>query len=221
MPAVTTTTGALLAAVLGAPLGALLNRLAYRLPRGEPLTGPGPRGARPFPRVELATAVLLALVVVTQGADRDAWLGLVLVALLVPIALIDLDHRVIPNKLTGAGSVAALALVGLTAPGDLVEHVIAALGAGGFLLLAAVVYPSGMGMGDVKLAAMMGLFLGRAVIPAMIVALLAGSIAGIVVMRREGFAAGRKTGIPFGPFLALGGLVGVYAGDALLDWYVG
>jgi leader peptidase (prepilin peptidase) / N-methyltransferase len=215
MPAVTTTTGAVLAAVLGAPLGTLLNRLAYGLPRGEPLSGPG---ARPFPRVELATAALLALVVVTDG---DAWLGLVLVALLVPIALIDLDHRVIPNKLTGAGAVAALAIVALTAPDDLGENVIAALGAGGFLLVAAVAYPSGMGMGDVKLAAMMGLFLGRAVVPAMVVALLAGSIAGLVVMRRKGFAAGRKTGIPFGPFLAFGALVGLYAGDALMDWYLG
>jgi leader peptidase (prepilin peptidase) / N-methyltransferase len=218
MPAVTTTTGAVLAAVLGAPLGALLNRLAYGLPRGEPLSGPG---ARPFPRVELATAALLALVVATHGADRDAWLGLVLVALLVPIALIDLDHRVIPNKLTGPGAVAALAILALTAPDDLGEHVIAALGAGGFLLVAAVVYPSGMGMGDVKLAAMMGLFLGRAVVPAMVVALLAGSIAGLVVMRRKGFAVGRKTGIPFGPFLAFGALVGLYAGDALMDWYLG
>jgi leader peptidase (prepilin peptidase)/N-methyltransferase len=221
MPAVTTTTGAVLAAALGAPLGSFLNLVAYRLPRGEPLTGPGPRAARPFPRVELATAVLLALVVITQGADREAWLGLVLVALLVPIALIDLDHRVIPNKLTGPGCVAALAILALTAPGDLQEDVIAALAAGGFLLVAAIAYPSGMGMGDVKLAAMMGLFLGRAVIPAMVVALLAGSVAGIVVMRRKGIAEGRKTGIPFGPFLAFGALVGLYAGDAIMDWYLG
>jgi leader peptidase (prepilin peptidase) / N-methyltransferase len=221
MRAVTTTTGAVLAAALGAPLGAWLNRLAYRLPRGERLTGPGPQAARPFPRVELATAALLALVVITHGADRDAWLALVLAALLVPITLIDLDHRVIPNKLTGPGSVAALAILALTAPGDLSEHVIAAVCAGGFLLVAALAYPSGMGMGDVKLAAMMGLFLGRAVVPAMVVALFAGSLAGLIVMRRKGFAEGRKTGIPFGPFLALGALVGLYAGDAIMDWYLG
>ncbi|HWO46530.1 MAG TPA: A24 family peptidase, partial [Solirubrobacterales bacterium] len=77
----------------------------------------------------------------------------------------------------------------------------------------------GMGMGDVKLAAVMGLFLGRDVAPAILVALLAGSIVGLVMIAREGSAA-RKRAIPFGPFLALGGIVGLLAGDPLVELYL-
>jgi leader peptidase (prepilin peptidase)/N-methyltransferase len=77
-----------------------------------------------------------------------------------------------------------------------------------------------MGMGDVKLAAVMGLVLGSAVAPALFVALLTGTLAGLVVMARHGVQAGRKTAIPFGPFLALGGVVGVFAGPALVNVYL-
>jgi leader peptidase (prepilin peptidase)/N-methyltransferase len=75
-------------------------------------------------------------------------------------------------------------------------------------------------MGDIKLAWMMGLFLGRAVGPAMLFGLLAGSLVGAAVMARKGVAAGRKTALPFGPFLAFGALVGLYFGDAIVDWYL-
>jgi leader peptidase (prepilin peptidase)/N-methyltransferase len=173
-----------------------------------------------YPLVELATAVLLAGVVVVKGADSDAWLGIALVLLLVPITLIDLEHRIIPNKLTLLGTVVALAILALTDPGAIPGHLIAGVAAGGFLLVAAIAYPAGMGMGDVKLAWMMGLFLGRAVGPAMLVGLFAGSFVGLAVMARKGVAAGRKTAIPFGPALAFGALVGLYAGDAIVDWYL-
>ena len=75
-------------------------------------------------------------------------------------------------------------------------------------------------MGDVKLAGMLGLFLGRAVGPAMFVAFIGGTLVGAVIIARVGAAAGRKKGIPFGPYLALGGLVGLLAGDAIVDWYL-
>jgi leader peptidase (prepilin peptidase)/N-methyltransferase len=178
------------------------------------------RISRRYPLVELATAVLMGLVVLAKGADSDALLGLVLVPLLVAITLIDLDHRIIPNKLTLLGSVAAIAILLLTDPDAVPGHLIAAVAAGGFLLVAAIAYPAGMGMGDVKLAGMMGLFLGRAVGPAMLVALLAGSVVGAVVMARKGVKEGRKTALPFGPFLAFGALVGLYFGDAIVDWYL-
>jgi leader peptidase (prepilin peptidase)/N-methyltransferase len=76
-----------------------------------------------------------------------------------------------------------------------------------------------MGLGDVKLAATMGLFLGRNVAPAILVALLAGSLVGLAMIARQG-AAARKRAIPFGPFLALGGVVGLLAGDQIIDWYL-
>jgi leader peptidase (prepilin peptidase)/N-methyltransferase len=112
-----------------------------------------------------------------------------------------------------------VAIVGLAAPGHLPEHLIAAGAAGGFLLLAVLAYPRGMGMGDVKLAAVLGLFLGRSVAPAMLAALLSGSLLGAAIVAQKGAREGRKTAVPFGPFLALGALVGLFAGPAIVDWY--
>jgi leader peptidase (prepilin peptidase)/N-methyltransferase len=173
-----------------------------------------------YPLVELATALLLALTVVVLGASENVWLGLAFVLLLVPVTVIDIDFRIIPNKLMILGTVVALAILALTRPGDIPEHLIAAVAAGGFLLVAAIAYPGGMGMGDVKLAFVMGLFLGRDVGVAMLAGLLAGSLIGAAVMARKGVKQGRKTAIPFGPFLALGGLVGLLAGDPIVDWYL-
>ena len=173
-----------------------------------------------YPFVELVTALLLAAVVLRVGTGEDVWLGLAFVLLLVPVTVIDLDTRTIPNKLTLAGAIVAPAILLLTDPGALPEHLIAAVAAGGFLFVAAVAYPGGMGMGDVKLAFVMGLFLGRDVGVAMFVALVAGTLVGALVMARKGTKEGRKTAIPFGPFLALGGLVGLLAGEPLVDWYL-
>jgi leader peptidase (prepilin peptidase) / N-methyltransferase len=180
----------------------------------------GARISPRYPLVEGATALLCALVVIVKGPDEDALLGLVLVLVLVPITLIDLDTFIIPNSLVLIGSVAALAILALTDSDSIPEHLIAAAAAGAFLLVAVLAYPAGMGMGDPKLAAMLGLFLGRAVAPAMFTALIAGSLVGGLIMARKGVAAGRKTKIPFGPYLALGGLVGLFVGDEIVDWYV-
>jgi len=174
-----------------------------------------------YPLVEAGTAVLAALVAVLAGSPAELALGLAFVLLLVPVALIDLEHRIIPNRLTALGAVVAVAVLAATDPGRLPEHAIAAVAAGGFLLAAALAYPGGMGMGDVKLAAVMGLFLGRDVAPALLFGLLAGSIVGMAIIARRGAREGRKTAIPFGPFLALGGLFGLLAGDAVVAWYLG
>jgi len=173
-----------------------------------------------YPLVEFATAALAVAVVLVKGVDRDAWLGLVLVLVLVPVALIDLDHRIIPNRITGPAAVAAIAIGALTRPEHLTEQLIAGLAAGGFLLLTALAYPRGMGMGDVKLAAVLGLFLGRSVGVAMLVALVAGTLVGVAIMVRKGTAQGRKTAVPFGPFLALGGVVALLAGAPVVTWYL-
>jgi leader peptidase (prepilin peptidase) / N-methyltransferase len=193
--------------------------LSWLLLRGRCRSCGIPISAR-YPLVEAATGALCALVVIAEGADQDALLGLALVLLLVPVALIDLDHRIIPNKLMLVGAVVAPAILLATAPDDLLEHALAALAAGGFFLLAALAYPRGMGMGDVKLAAVLGLFLGRAVGPAIFLALVTGTLVGAAVIARKGAREGRKTAVPFGPFLALGGVVALFAGDAMVDWYL-
>jgi leader peptidase (prepilin peptidase)/N-methyltransferase len=179
---------------------------------GEPIS------AR-YPLVEALTAVLLAAVVARFGADEDALLGLALVIVLVPVTFIDLERQIIPNKLVLAGAIAAVVILAATDPDELPEHLIAGAAAGGFLLVAALAYPRGMGMGDVKLAAMLGLFLGASIAPAMLAAMLSGSIAGGVIIARKGTREGRKTKVPFGPFLALGALVGLFVGPEIVDWY--
>jgi leader peptidase (prepilin peptidase)/N-methyltransferase len=193
--------------------------LGWLLLRGRCRACGAPVSAR-YPVVEAVTALLWAGVVLRYGADSDVWLPLAFVTLLVPVALIDLDFHIIPNTLMIAGAVAALALLLAFDSGDVVEHLIAGAAALAFFLIAAIAYPAGMGMGDVKLAGVMGLFLGRAVAPAIFTALIAGTLVGAVVIARFGAAEGRKKGIPFGPWLALGGVVGTFAGDALVDWYL-
>jgi leader peptidase (prepilin peptidase)/N-methyltransferase len=173
-----------------------------------------------YPLIEAAMALLAVAIVAVKGPDADVWLPLALLALLVPITLIDLDRRIIPNVITGPGAVLAIVVGALVDPGGLPEQLIAGAAACAFLLIPAVLYPAGMGMGDVKLAGMMGLFLGRDVAVAILVGLLAGALVGVVIMARLGVQKGRKTGVPFAPFLALGGVVAIIAGPAVVSWYL-
>ena len=208
------------AGVLGAIMGSFLNVVTYRLPRHESLVTPAshcPRCATPvkpydnipilswlllrghcrscaapisprYPLIEAGTAVLCAGAVLAHHSATGIALSVVLILLVVPAAMIDLEHRIIPNRITALGAVLA--------------------------------YPGGMGMGDVKLAAVMGLLLGSAVAPAILISLLSGVLVGAVVIARKGTAEGRKTAIPFGPFLALGALVAVFAGQEIVQFYV-
>jgi leader peptidase (prepilin peptidase) / N-methyltransferase len=170
--------------------------------------------------VELALgAAFAATAVVFHDDPGQLILGLVFVAMLAAITLTDLERRIIPNRILLAGAVAGLAIAAVTDPSGLPERGIAAAAAGGLLFLIALAYPRGMGMGDVKLAAVMGLFLGSAVSVALAVAVIAGSVVGIGVMAHKGSSA-RKQAVPFGPFLALGGVVALLAGDQLVDAYL-
>jgi leader peptidase (prepilin peptidase)/N-methyltransferase len=173
-----------------------------------------------YPIVEALTGVLYALVVWARWDDASGIaLGIVLVTALIPIALIDFEYRIIPNRITGPAAIVAI-LIGVVLDQDyVVEQLIAGAAAGGFFFLALLAYPKGMGMGDVKLAGMMGLYLGRAVGLGVLVGLVAGVVVGSVIMARLGVRAGRKQAVPFGPFLALGGLVAIFAGDAVADSY--
>lgn len=195
--------------------------LSWLLLRGRCRSCRAPIPAR-YPVVEAGTAALMVAVVAVHRHDVTAMvLGLVLVAFLVPLALIDLQHRLLPNRITGPAALVALALGLALDPGGQPERLIAAAAAGGFLGLPALLSPRGMGMGDAKLAGVMGLYLGAAVAPAMLIALVVGTAVGVGIIASRGMAAGRKTAVPFGPFLALGGVVAALAGDGLLDAYLG
>lgn len=174
-----------------------------------------------YPLTELTTgAVFAAVVLVHHGEGAEIAIDFVFATMLVAITLTDLERRIIPNKILIAGAVICILIAIPADTGSLPERAIAALAAGGLLFAVVLISPRGMGLGDVKLAATMGLFLGRAVAPAILAALLFGSVVGLAMMARHGTAA-RKMAIPFGPFLALGGVVGMLAGDALLDAYLG
>jgi leader peptidase (prepilin peptidase) / N-methyltransferase len=178
----------------------------------------GTRISPRYPLVELATALAFAAVVAVRGFDDDLVLELPFVAVLIALAAIDFDHKLLPNRIVYPLAAYGLIATLLVDRGDLLENLIAGAAAFAFLLAAVIAYPRGMGMGDVKLAGAMGLYLGLAVIPALLVAFLSGSLVGIVILAREG-AAGRKKAVPFGVFLALGGIAGVLAGPELIDVY--
>jgi leader peptidase (prepilin peptidase) / N-methyltransferase len=173
-----------------------------------------------YPLTELSLGALyVATVALLWGDPVEIALGLVFVTTLLAVTLTDLDRRLIPNKILLAATVAGAAIVAIGDPSSLPERAIAAAAAGGGLFLVALAYPRGMGLGDVKLVAVMGLYLGRNVAPAILVALIAGSAVGLALIARHGTEA-RKRAIPFGPFLALGGVVGLLAGDQLVDLYL-
>jgi leader peptidase (prepilin peptidase) / N-methyltransferase len=171
-----------------------------------------------YPLVEALTALLFVGVGLKVGLDDTLLPALALTITLVAASETDLEHRIIPNRLVATSAIAAVALWAIADPGKLPENVIAGAAAGGFLLAAALAYPAGMGMGDVKLAGVMGLYLGASVAPALFVGFAAGALVGIAIVLVRG-ASARKQGVPFGPFLALGGVIGLLYGPAIIDWY--
>jgi leader peptidase (prepilin peptidase)/N-methyltransferase len=173
-----------------------------------------------YPLVEAATAALCAGVVLARSSAGGISLGVLAVLVLVPVALIDLDHHVIPNRITRPAAILAIALGSALDPSGEPARLIAGAAAGGFLGVAALVSPRGMGVGDVKLAGLLGLLLGASVAPALLIALVAGVLVGLVVLGRRKPGARRGVGVPFGPFLALGGLVALFCGHAIIAAYL-
>jgi leader peptidase (prepilin peptidase) / N-methyltransferase len=170
-----------------------------------------------YPAVELVTALLLAGSVWKFGLGGSAAVASFFCLALVAVSATDLEHRIIPNRIVVPAGVIVLAANTALHPGP--QWAIGAFGASGFLLVAALAYPGGMGMGDVKLAFLMGAALGKTVPVALFVGMLAAMIPGIVLLVRHGRAA-RKMGVPFGPFLALGSVVALFAGTWLLHGYL-
>jgi leader peptidase (prepilin peptidase)/N-methyltransferase len=239
----------LLALAPGLALGSFINVVAARIPRGSSVVRPAsacmscrtpiawydnvplvsylalrgrcracgaPIGLR-YPAVELLTALLVAGSVLSFGITLEALVAASFCAALVAVSATDLEHRIIPDRIVLPAATAILVARTLLEPSP--QWALAALGCSLFLFVAVLAYPAGMGMGDVKLALLLGAALGRAGPVALAVGMLAALLPAAFLLARHG-SAGRKMAIPFGPFLALGGVVALFAGDRLLDLYL-
>ncbi len=204
----------LLAGVL---VGPLADRIATNAPHHDPLLRSAPRSPR-LPLVLLGTAALGAACGLVFGFTLEAVAAILFCWVLVVITRTDFEHRLIPDKVILPGAVALLALRTIEDPS--LEWILSALGAGLVLFLIVLVYPRGLGLGDVKLSAFMGAGLGTSVIVAMFVGFFVAFVPAAVLFARHGREA-RKSAIPLGPFLAIGGVVALFWGDAILDWYRG
>lgn len=182
-----------------------------------------------YPLIELATGVLFGAAVYKFEVSLAAAVFAAFFWVLVLLTVIDLEHKLLPNRIVypaflfGFAGLAAAALIA----GDADRLTDAALGSaifGGFLFVVAFIYPAGMGAGDFKLAFVLGLFLGyaggvAAVLAGMFLSFLLGGLVGVVVL--AGRRGGRKTEVPFGPYLALGSTIAIFAGRSIADWYLG
>jgi leader peptidase (prepilin peptidase)/N-methyltransferase len=171
-----------------------------------------------YPAVEATAGLLIAGCVLKFGVSWDAAVAAFFCATLVAVSATDIERFVIPNRIVLPAAGAVFTANTILHPS--IEWAAAGFGAAAFLLLAALAYPAGMGMGDVKLALLLGAALGRTVPIALLLGMIAALVPSAVMLARHG-AAARKMKIPFGPFLALGGVVALFAGHALLDAYLG
>jgi leader peptidase (prepilin peptidase)/N-methyltransferase len=240
---------AVLSLASGLALGSFLNVVAARVPRRRSIVSPasacmecgttlawrdniplvswvllrgrcrhcGARISALYPGVELATALLVAACILDFGLSGRFVVAAFFCAVLVAVSATDLTHRIIPNRIVVPA--AAVILLAQTALEPSPQWTLGALGASAFLFAAVLAYPAGMGMGDVKLALVMGAALGKTVPVALMLGMLAALVPSIILLARHGSAA-RKMGIPFGPFLALGSVVALFVGEQIVDWYL-
>jgi leader peptidase (prepilin peptidase) / N-methyltransferase len=171
-----------------------------------------------YPLVEAGTAALAVACVAVFGLTAYAALAFGFCAVLVTLSVIDAQHRIVPNRIVLPA--AAVALVGHTLVDPSFEWVLAAVGASGLLFLAALAYPKGLGLGDVKLALLLGAMLGATVSVALMLGFVAALLPAAVLLARHGTAA-RKMGVPLVPFLSFGAVVALFFGERLLDVYLG
>jgi leader peptidase (prepilin peptidase) / N-methyltransferase len=171
-----------------------------------------------YPAVELATALLVAACFWRFGVSWDGATGAFFCVVLVVLSAIDIDRRIVPNKIVLPAALAML--VARTVVHPSAEWLAAGFGASLFLFVAALAYPRGMGMGDVKLALLLGFCVGRSVPVALFTGMVAALVPSAVLFVRHGSAA-RKMAIPFAPFLALGGVLALFWGDGAIHWYLG
>lgn len=235
--------------VPGLAIGSFLNVVAARVPRKRSIVSPGSacmscghelawyenipvlswlalrgrcRGCGErigivYPAVEVLTALLIAASFLAFGWSGKSFVAAFFCAALVTVSATDLSHRIVPNVIVLPAAVIVLAAMTFVEPSA--EWALGAFGAALFLFLAALAYPKGMGMGDVKLALLLGAMLGRIVPVALMIGMFAALVPSLVLFARHGMAA-RKMAIPFAPFLSFGGVVALFVGDELLDAYL-
>jgi leader peptidase (prepilin peptidase)/N-methyltransferase len=170
-----------------------------------------------YPLVEAVTAVLIVACVATFGPTAYAALAAAFCAVLVTLSVIDLRHRIVPNRIVVPA--AGVMLLAHTLLDPSLAWLAGALGASGFLFLAVLAYPKGLGMGDVKLALLLGAMLGGTVFVALLLGFLASLVPTVVLFARHGTAA-RKMAIPLVPFLSLGAVVSLFFGGEIMDVYL-
>lgn len=177
-----------------------------------------------YPVVELVTAILFALVAWTTPAGPLLFARLILICILIVLFGIDLEHQILPNTITLPGIAIGL-IFSTVAPPGLRDAIIGALLGGGILYGIAAAYylwrrEEGMGMGDVKMLAMIGAFLGwKAVLVTLVFASFSGAFIGVAMMSFQ--RGGMKYALPFGTFLALGTVVAMFVGEPFIAWYAG
>jgi leader peptidase (prepilin peptidase)/N-methyltransferase len=177
-----------------------------------------------YPLVELITALLFVLVVWLTPAGPLLVSRLLLVCILIALFGIDLEHQILPNSITLPGIVAGLLLSVIASPGLRDALIGVVLGAGILYAIAWAYYwwrrEEGLGMGDVKMLAMIGAFLGwKAVLVTLVLSSFAGTLIGVALIAAQ--RGGMKLALPFGTFLALGAVVAMFAGEPIVNWYAG
>jgi len=196
---------------------------ASTLPIPDPTAGPtaaptvGPRHTLadllPAGRARVAVAVAGAGLVVASfalfGASGRGLVGAVFCPVLVLLAVIDVKHRLLPNAIVLPSALLVTLIVAATNPAGFLEHLEAGLALGFFLFFFAAVFPAGLGMGDAKVGLLLGLALGSRTLSAMMLAFLGLFVAALWILSRRGLTA-RRQSIPFGPFLALGGIAAFF-----------
>lgn len=186
--------------------------------------------SRQYPLVELASVLLAVLALLKFGLSYEFAAASFFLLVLLTVAVIDLQRQIIPNRIiipaivfsAGAAIVTALLrheILPIVGKISWLEVLIGFIAGGGLLLVIAMIRPGGMGGGDIKLAALMGIFLGRYVLMSLFIGFLLGSLAGLVSM--VFFHKNRRDLLPFGPFLSLGAVLTIFFGAALLNWYLG
>jgi leader peptidase (prepilin peptidase) / N-methyltransferase len=238
------------AAVLGLVIGSFLNVVIHRVPRRRSVVWPAsscPKCGQPiapldniplvsylllrgrcrkcgapipirYPLIEALTALLFGAAAYEFGVGIHLISALVLISALISLAAIDLEHGLLPNAIVGPCAAVGFVLSVLGDPGGWWIYLLSALAIGGGLLALALAFPAGMGMGDVKMGGMLGAFLGPYGALAVFLGALAGTAVGVVLLAMGRIR--RRSALPFGVFMALGGLVSLFEGPELISLYL-